>query len=257
MSRKMSIYLSILSMSIFLSLYILTTIGIIGFRPVGEEGSFGAPLVIPESYAFAIWGPIYLFLTIFPLYQLFKRNEKHPSWSQVRFWYSTNVIANGLWLVGASYDWLWFTLALIVFMLVSLIKINTLLLKIKSEEDEVSFWFERVGFSVYFGWITLATALNVSAALKFYNWDGLGISEVAWSIIVLTVAASIAAFTYWKYRDTSYALVIIWAFIALIIKHLDSSIKIVYLSILVVVVFTILILIGSSKKFKKVFANGI
>ena len=61
-------------MLVMLVLYILTSAGILGIRPVGEEGSYGSPLIVPESYAFTIWAPIYLFLVAFPFYQLLKKS---------------------------------------------------------------------------------------------------------------------------------------------------------------------------------------
>ncbi|NAS13895.1 hypothetical protein [Poritiphilus flavus] len=257
MSRKQSLYLSMGSMFVFVTLYLLTSTGIIGFNPVGEAGSYGAPLVVPEAYAFTIWAPIYLFLIAFPIFQLLKKQEADKSWNEIRVWYSFNVIANGLWLVFASYDWQIGTLLLIVFMLISLFKINGLLLKLKSNGAKVNFWFERIGFSLYFGWITLATALNVSTALKFYQWQGFGISEVSWSLLILSVAALIAAATFWKYRDTAYALVVVWAFTALIVKHLNFEVLIAYLSMAIVTLFIGLILTNEVKTLKARSVNDV
>lgn len=256
MSRKSSIYLSICSMVILIVLYVLTASGWLGGIPVGEEGSYGAPLVIPESYAFTIWIPIYLFLIIFPFYQLFKKQEDHTASTQIRVWYSLNVIANGIWLVLASHEWLLGTVLVIIFMLISLIKINELLLNIKSNGTKINFWFEQIGFSLYFGWITLATVLNISAALKYYQWEGFGISDVSWSLIILPIAALIATFTFRKYRDVGYALVIIWAFIAIIIKHLDANFSIAFLSIAIVASFIGLIF-TEKMKMLRTGRNGI
>ncbi len=243
MERKRSVIVAIISLTILLTLFGLTASGIIGFNPVGEDGGYGAPLVVPSGYAFVIWAPIYLFLIIFPIYQYFKKEKESNYWNKLRNWYSINVIVNGLWLVGATYEWLWMTVFLIVILLISLFKINQLLLKIWAEGDSINFFAERVGFRIYFGWITLATALNTSAALKFYNWDGFGISETNWSLIILTVAASTAGITFWKFRSNTYALVVIWAFAGLIHKHNASNSLITYLAAVVIVVFVMLILL--------------
>lgn len=219
------------------SLWALTSLGMMGENPVGRTTDFNEPLIVPEPYAFAIWSVIYTGLIAFPIYQLFKKSEDHPLWNSVRTWFSLNVICNGLWLVAASYSFQWTTVGIIVFMLISLYKLNEFLIKIKEDGGKVNFWGERLVFSLYFAWITLATVLNVSAALKFYQWDGFGLSEVTWSLIILPVAVAITTAAVWKYRDTGYAVVVIWAFVALVVKHWGENPSIAYLAIGVVLLF--------------------
>ncbi|MFP2996730.1 hypothetical protein ABN763_12505 [Spongiivirga sp. MCCC 1A20706] len=243
MTRKRSVIISLVSMTFLLVLYGLTTSGIMGFNPVGEEGGYGAPLVVPSGYAFTIWAPIYLFLIAFPIYQYFKKAKESNHWNTLRNWYSINVLANGFWLVGAAYEWLWITVFLIVILLISLYQINVLLLNIWKSGYTINFFAERVGFRIYFGWITLATALNISAALKFYEWDGFGLSETNWSLIILSVAATLAGLTFWKFRSVTYALVVIWAFGGLVHKHINENHLITYLSVTVMITFVLLILV--------------
>jgi benzodiazapine receptor len=61
--------------------------------------------------------------------------------------------------------------------------------------------------------------LNFASALSFYEWEGLGIPEVTWTVTMIAVAALIAGYTSRRYRDVAYAGVVVWAFIALTIKH--------------------------------------
>ncbi len=220
----------------------------LGHNPVGRTDSYNEPLVVPAGYAFSIWGLIYTGLIVFPIYQLIKRKERHELWKKVRIWFSLNVVANGLWLVFASYDWLWTTVLVILFLLVSLFKINELLIRIKSEGEKVNFWTERLVFSLYYAWITLATALNISAALNYYQWDGFNISDITWSLIVLTVTAVIAGLVFWKYRDTVFAGVVIWAFFALVVKHIEQHPTLAYFSIVVIVAFLVLMLVRRRRR---------
>lgn len=220
-------------------LFGLTERGFFGDNPVGQGTSFDQPSIVPAGYAFSIWGIIYLGLLVFPIYQWFTHKEGHALWKSVHYWFCANVIANGLWLVGASLDWLVITTAIILFMLISLIKINDLLIKIKAEGGDVNYGFERFVFSVYFAWITLASALNITAALVFYQWDGFGIDDTTWSVIILVVAALIAAVVFNKYKELPYAGVVVWAFAALIVKHYGANDTIAYLSIAIVIIYSI------------------
>ena len=241
MSHRNTLLISFGGLIILLILYTLTTLGYMGDNPVGNTGNYIEPLVVPAGYAFSVWGPIYLALIAFPIFQWFQRQKGHELWKEIRLWYAFNVVCNGLWLVFASYDWQWTTVAIIIFMLYSLYKINALLTQIKTDGGEVNFWAERLGFSMYFAWITLATALNISSALSFYAWSGWGISELVWAVVILSVAAGITAAVFWKYKDLAYAAVVIWAFAALIVKHLDSQPVLLWLSAAVIVLFVALI----------------
>lgn len=223
MNQRNSQFLALGGMLIMLVLYTLNATGQLGPNPIGTTSNATNPLIVPAPYAFAIWGPIYIGLIVFPIYQLIKNRNNHPAWIELRAWYSANVIANGLWLAASSYDWQWTTVGIIIFMLISLFRINQLLHTIEAAGAEITYWLERFVFSIYFAWITLATVLNVASALTFYGWDGFGIAEDAWTIIMVVVASLIAGYTSLRYRDSAYAGVVVWAFTALAIKHWGAS----------------------------------
>jgi hypothetical protein len=214
-----------------------------GANPVGRTGNYNEPLIVPQPYAFAIWGIIYLGITALPIYQWFNRREGHQLWFSFRAWFSLNVIFNGLWLVAASYDWLWISVGIIVFMLVSLYNMRAILAKLEAAQVSINYWLEALVIHMYMAWITLATVLNVSAALSMYEWQGFGQTELFWSLLILTIAAFIGWLVFNKYRDRAFAGVIVWAFVALIVKHLEPFPPIAYLSIGVVVLFGMLMVL--------------
>ncbi|MFT6000486.1 MAG: benzodiazapine receptor [Neolewinella sp.] len=223
MSQSSSRFLALAGMLVMLALYTLNATGNFGPNPIGTTSTATNPMIVPAPYAFAIWAPIYTGLIVFPIFQLFKKRENHPAWVPLRQWFAANVVANGAWLAAASYDWQWVTVGIIVFMLVSLFRINELLRTIEAANADRSYLLERLVFSLYFAWITLATVLNVSSALHFYGWDGFGISEVTWTIIMIIIAAAIAGYTSRRYRDVAFAGVVVWAFIALAMKHFEAG----------------------------------
>lgn len=223
MSHSTSRFLALAGMLTMLALYALNASGNLGPNPIGTTSTATNPLIVPAPYAFAIWAPIYTGLIIFPIFQLIKKRENHPAWIALRQWFAANAVANGVWLAFASYDWQWLTVVVIVFMLVSLFRINQLLRTIEAANVDRNYWLERLVFSLYFAWITLATVLNVSSALHFYGWGGFGISEVTWTIVMIVIAAAIAGYTSRRYRDVAYAGVVVWAFIALALKHFEAG----------------------------------
>lgn len=241
---KRASLISIIAMCGMLLLYALTSAGYMGDNPVGRGGTYEAPLIVPAGYAFSIWSIIYLGLIVFPVYQLVKRKEGHLDWKKIHGLYAINVICNGLWLAAASYDWLWISVGIIVVMLITLYKINQLLNQRRAAGDIKNYWIEHFPMSVYFAWITLATALNVSSALDFYNWSGLEISPTSWTLAIMSVAAVIAFLVYRRFGEAAYPGVVVWAFIALYIKHQGLIPSIAMLSIIIAIIFVILTIGG-------------
>lgn len=225
-------------------LYFLTSLGYMGHNPVGQGSNYEAPLIVPEGYAFAIWSIIYLGIIAFPIYQLLKRKVGAKEWTKLHILFSINAISNGLWLVAASYDWQWITVMIILIMLFTLYQMNSLLDQRLRAGDEINYWLERFPLSIYFAWITLATALNFSSALDFYSWSGFGIDPVTWTLIIMTVAGAIAFLVYRKFREASYAGVVVWAFVALFVRHQGEVMSIAGLSIIIATIFALLTIGG-------------
>ena len=88
-------------------------------------------------------------------------------------------------------------------------------------------WFVHTPFSIYLGWITVATIANVTALLVSIGWDGFGISEVFWTVGMIFIATLIGQKMLNSRGDIAYSLVIIWAFIGIILKQKDVEQNIV------------------------------
>ena len=78
-------------------------------------------------------------------------------------------------------------------------------------------------FSVYLGWITIASIANVSASLVWINWDGFGISPEIWAAVVVSLALIITLLMLGLRKDFAYGLVIIWAFIGIGVKQTGNQ----------------------------------
>ncbi len=147
LTHKNTHLISFIGLILLLALYIMTLNGFFGPHPIGTTSTSTRPLIVPKGFAFSIWGLIYTGLIAFPIYQFIKKKE-HPKWCSLRVWYSLNVVLNGLWLVCASYDWLWITVIIILMMLFSLIKIDHQIRTMKNEGVEINYWIESFVFSI-------------------------------------------------------------------------------------------------------------
>ncbi len=97
-------------------------------------------------------------------------------------------------------------------------------------------------FSVYLGWITIATIANVSVYLVSIGWDGFGISSDTWAVLILVIATAIAALVMITRRDIAYALVIVWAFVGIAVNQESNTIVVTLTMIGVAVVTAVLVL---------------
>jgi hypothetical protein len=84
-------------------------------------------------------------------------------------------------------------------------------------------WLVGVPFSVYFGWTTVAVVANITVLLVYWKWNGFGIPESTWAMIIVLVAAAIGTVTMLRNRDVAYGLVLIWAFAGILIRQTSSD----------------------------------
>lgn len=84
-------------------------------------------------------------------------------------------------------------------------------------------WLVQAPFSLYLGWISVATIANVSVVLYDLKWGGFGISPLTWTLIMMSAAVILATIMLIRRRDYIFALVIIWALIGIGVKHSDLN----------------------------------
>ena len=173
---------------------------------------------VPAGYVFSIWGLIYLGLIAFIVFQSLPKNRENEHVSRIGIWFAVSNLANALWLVSFHYQQ--FALAM-GFMLVLLVSLIAIFLRLDIGRTKVSAsenWLVNVPFSLYLGWITVATIANATQLLYFLKWDGFGISPEIWLVIMLAAAVSISALMSLTRRNIPFALVLVWAFTGIAAK---------------------------------------
>ncbi len=174
---------------------------------------------VPAGYVFSIWGVIYIGLLAFAIYQALPSQRQNPRLQAVGWWVSLGGLANSAWIFLWHYERFPLTLIAMLVLLATLI-ITYLRLGIgRTSVAPAEAWAVRVPFSVYLGWITVATVANVTSLLDFLQWDGFGIAPLIWMGIVLAAVLAIAAAMNLTRRDVAYALVILWALAGISVKH--------------------------------------
>lgn len=178
-------------------------------------------LFAPIGFTFSIWGLIYSLLLVFTLYQgigYFKKGFEAKAYLRpVAIIFSLTSVINSTWIFAWHYRRIGISLILMALLLVGLIRINLILRKI--ELSSLEKWTVGLPFSIYFGWITVASIANVTTYLVSINWNGFGIDPSLITMVVLTVGAIIGVLAIYAYRDIPFGLVILWAYYGILAKH--------------------------------------
>jgi tryptophan-rich sensory protein len=176
-------------------------------------------LITPAGYAFAIWGVIFLGLLAFAIFQAQPSERDNPRFRAAGPWIILNAICNSIWSPIFNNDQIGLALVVILIMFVSLLLVVDRLRIGRERVRRRETWLARVPFSIYFGWLTVATILNVAVFLKATNFDSSALPENGWAAGVLVIAFAVGVFLFNRYRSTMYMLVFAWAFAAIAVEQ--------------------------------------
>ena len=195
----------------------------IGGKLTAQVSDVNPTLITPAGYVFSIWGIIYLLLGIFTVYQALPKNKDRPFQKQISFFFILSCIANIAWLFAWQYEQLPLSVGLMLILLASLIAIYQRVGIGKTKTSIKEKLAVHLPFSVYLGWITIATIANISATLVNVGWDGAGLDPTTWAIIVVAVALLITMLSLALRKDIPYALVIVWALVGISAKQTPNQ----------------------------------
>jgi hypothetical protein len=211
---------------------------------------------VPAGYVFSIWGLIYLGLIAYAIYQALPSQRENPRLRQIGYLFIASGLANILWLFLWHYEQFVLTIFAMLALLGLLIAIYQRLGTGKTSVSQAEAWTVRLPFSIYLGWITVATVANATALLDYLNWDGFGVAAEIWMVIMLGAVLAIAALVSLRRRDVAYNLVILWALAGIAVKH--ASVPLVSTATLITAALVAGALIYSvSSKGKKTLSEAV
>lgn len=204
---------------------------------VGEISDSFRTFFTPAGYTFAVWGPIYLGLTLYAIYQGLPGQGKRTVHRRVGWWAVSAAAANTLWTPVFTSAGLFGTetfqpfivvlaLAIIVWMLVSLARIFVILRNMNADLTTADRWLVQVPFYGYFAWINVATVANATTALISLGWTGAQ-SGAVWSALIIATATVITAalilYSRGSLGTAAFLAVLVWAFIGVYAGNNEQS----------------------------------
>ena len=230
MSKSRLLFLAILNIIGFLGTVVVNGLSSalpINGKTAGELSDQYPNLFVPTGLTFSVWGVIYILLAIFVIYGLviaIKKDEQKSSFIQnVGILFFISCLANIGWIFAWHYEIVTLSLILMLVLLVTLITIYLKLQIGKSDSPRTEKYMVQLPFSVYLGWITIATIANVTALLVYTNWNTFGLGETFWAVAVIIVGIAITLSVLFTRKDIFYCLVVDWALLGILLKRLADS----------------------------------
>lgn len=215
-------YANFFSVILALTVNILASTLPLNGQNTGEISDRFKVYFVPAGYVFAIWGVIYLGWIAFTIFQFQPSQKESPRLRRLGYLFATSNVANAAWLFCWHYNQFGLSvlvmLALLGLLIASYLRLNVN----RSSVTLFEYWSVDVLFSVYLGWITVATVANISDWLYLVGWEGFGILAQVWAVIMLAVASLLGLAMALTRRDVGYLSVLVWAFIGIAVKQTSA-----------------------------------
>ena len=209
----------------------------LGGKTTGELSAQYPNLFVPAGITFSIWGIIYLMLLGFCVLQFMAHNRAMVN--ALGWLFAISCILNALWIVAWHHEKLFLSVIIMLLLLATLTMINYRLVPFSES-------ISKAAFGVYLGWICIATIANITALLVAINWQGWGISDEAWAVIMVLAGAVITALIIKNYRNSFTGIAVIWALTGIMIARWPGNKPILIAaaaSILAIAVISVIITI--------------
>lgn len=150
-------------------------------QTTGEVSNKIDVLITPSGFTFWIWILIYILcgIWVFRHFPYNRINLKLYQKSSPYFIISN--ILNCTWVFLWHYEQFFASVIVIMLLLLTLIVLYMTIQK--TEHSSI----DLVPFSLYLGWISIATLVNIAYYLKYIGWNGFGIPMTLWAILTLIV----------------------------------------------------------------------
>jgi hypothetical protein len=178
---------------------------------------------VPAGYVFAIWGVIYIGWIAFTIFQFRADQKESPRLRRLGYLFAMSGIFNAAWLFAWHYNFFGLSV-LIMLTLLGLLIASYLRLDVNCVSvSRVEYWSLDIPFSIYLGWITVATVANIADWLYLVNWNGFGIAPQSWAVIMIAVASVVGFLMTFTRKDAAYVFVLAWSFVGITVKHASTT----------------------------------
>lgn len=172
-------------------------------------------LITPANFAFAIWGVIWLGLAAYALYQALPAQRNNPVLIKIAPWFLLTCVCNVGWLVLFHFEQFIVSCFVIGLLAFALTRIYLIVGIGRTKVSAVERWTTHIPFSIYLGWLTVATIVNITYTLYYHGIQpAVPVQEIL-TVALLVVATAIGAIFVFRFHEIALVGVFVWAFFAI------------------------------------------
>ena len=222
--------------------------------PVVDEK--GATLIDPAGYAFIVWAPIFLLSLAYAVYQALPSRRRDAVLRRVGWPLVGAFFLSGLWEIAAPLGRLGVAQVLIAGMLVCLAVAYFRL--VRSGRESISWadrWLVALTVGVYFGWITAANAVSLTAlAARSGLVSGEGFAGALLGAALLLVGSAVAALVVRIGKGSvpqgylAYGVTVLWALFGIVANQYQVSVFTTVVAMVCVVIVTMALFAGGQSR---------
>lgn len=196
---------------------------------------------------FAIWGLIFFFLALYVFYQgrdLFRTEKLEiPCVFDVSLFFILSTIAVSFWYFFWVEGMILVSVAMMFFYLICNLIVYLRLDINRKKRPLKEHFFVITGWSLYAGWVSIATIVNATTGFVAIDFSTPIINEVGWTIIILLMTLLIFLGVIITRDDIIFGAVGWWAILGIIIERFDPS-TVFYIEIVITAFLGLFILSG-------------
>jgi hypothetical protein len=226
--------LQILNILAFIAMIVVN--GLADFLPIngqttGEVSNDYPNLFVPASITFSIWLVIYSLLFLFCMYEgstLFESEKKVIDKKEkvveiIGYRFIVSCVLNIAWILAWHYHLLLLSVIIMLGLLATLIGIFLQVHKAATYAGRKARWFVYAPFSIYLGWISIATIANISAYLVSIGWNGWNIADWVWACVMIAAGTILGVLMLLRRNNIFYALTVVWALFGILMKQQSAA----------------------------------
>ena len=173
----------------------------------------------PAGWVFGIWSLIYIGLIALSIWAIRAKGAAAARMQRIFPAFAVSCVANASWIFVWHYRQILASLLVMLVLLASLIVVYVQLRRTSPQSLRERLCVD-LPISLYLGWITTATIVNLAAWFYDRGAYPFGFEMNEWAIISVTVAAAVFVAVGTRTRDALYVAVFAWASLGIVLQKL-------------------------------------
>jgi len=132
-------------------------------------------------------------------------------------------VLNIAWIIAWHYHVLLLSVIIMLGLLATLIGIFKKVHAAATYAGRKARWFVYAPFSIYLGWISIATIANITAYLVSIGWNGWNIAGWIWACAMIIVGTILAILMLLRRSNSFYALTVVWALFGIFLNQYSAA----------------------------------